>query len=248
MPEPQAPLPELLDFLGQFITEHKRQKIAAVLRWRTRYVTFLLEDIYQPQNASATLRTADAFGVQDVYIAENWNAYKVNPDVTLGAHKWLDLHRFRRGGAGEDDAALDAQHNPPADYPATAEALATLRRRGYLLVATSPHSDAWSLDDVPLTQPLAFLFGNEREGLSPYALAHADAHLRLPMFGFAESFNISVSVAITLSHIIHALHQADVPWRLSPEEQAALTLRWYRRVLGTHHQALERAFFRRLTE
>ena len=234
---------ELLAFLGQFITEHKRRKIAEVLRWRTRYLTFLLEDIYQPQNASATLRTADALGIQDVYIAENWNAYKVNPDVALGAHKWVDLHRFRTPAARVNPEGLDAQHEMPAEFPATAEALACLQQQGYLLVATTPHADAWSPYDLPIDRPVAFLFGNEREGLSPYALRHADAHLRLPMYGFVESFNISVSVAITLAVVRERLNRSSIPWPLSAEEQEALTLQWYRRILE-RHQALERAFYR----
>jgi len=232
---------ELIAFLGQFITEHKRRRIAEVLQWRTRYVTFLLEDIYQSQNASATLRTADLFGVQDVYVAENWNLYKVNPDVALGAHKWVDLHRFR---SEEDPETLETLHTMPQHFPATEAAMAHLRARGYVLVATSPHSEAWRLEDIPLDRPLAFLFGNEREGLSSYALTHADAHLRLPMYGFTESFNISVSVAITLSHVVEALHRSAVPWQLSEDESDALLLEWYRRILE-RHEALEQAFFRR---
>ncbi len=235
---------ELMAFLGQFVTENKRRKIAEVLRWRTRYLTFLLEDIYQPQNASATLRTADALGIQDVYIAENWNAYKVNPDVALGAHKWVDLHRFRSPAGQAAPEALDALHEMPAEFPATAAALEALRARGYRIVATSPHAEAWGLEDVPLDRPLALLFGNEREGLSPYALAHADASLRLPMYGFVESFNISVSVAIALSHLRAALQRAEVPWPLSEDEREKLTLRWYRRIVE-RHEALEREFYRR---
>ncbi len=233
----------LLAFLGQFVTEHKRHKMAEVLPWRTRYVTILLEDIYQPQNASATLRTCDALGVQDVYIAENWNAYRVNPDVALGAHKWITLRRFR--DPRRDEAELAAAKEMPASFPATAAAMEALRQRGYRLVATSPHVRAWGLEDIPFDRPLAFLFGNEREGLSPYALEHADAHLRLPMYGFVESYNISVSVAITLAYVVEKLHHLDVPWRLSPEEQEEVLLQWYRSVIG-RVERLERAFWARM--
>jgi len=231
----------LLAFLGQFVTEHKRRKMAEVLPWRTRYVTILLEDIYQPQNASATLRTCDALGVQDVYIAENWNPYRVNPDVALGAHKWITLRRFR--DPRRDEQSLAAAKEMPDTFPATAEAMETLRRRGYRLVATSPHAHAWGLEDIPFDRPLAFLFGNEREGLSPYALAHADAHLRLPMYGFVESYNISVSVAITLACVVEKLRRLDVPWRLSEEEREALLLTWYRRTID-RVERLEQAFLR----
>ncbi len=231
----------LLDFLGQFVTEHKRQKMAQVLAWRTRYVTILLEDIYQPQNASATLRTCDALGVQDVYIAENWNAYRVNPDVALGAHKWVTLRRFR--DPRRDEEALNAAREMPAAFPATAAAMQHLRAKGYRLVATSPHAQAWGLEDLPFDRPLAFLFGNEREGLSPYALEHADAHLRLPMYGFVESYNISVSVAITLAYVVEKLHRQEVPWRLSAEEREEVLLSWYRKVLD-RVERLEQAFWR----
>ncbi len=207
---------ELLDYLGQFVTENKKRKIQQVLQWRTRYVTLVLEDIYQPQNASATLRTAEILGVQDVYIVENWNPYRLNPKVVMGASKWIDLYRFRQ---------KDGQNTP--------RCMAYLREQGYLLVATSPHNPTWTApEEVPLDRPLAFWFGSELEGLSEYALRHADGVLRLPMYGFTESYNISVSVGITLFTIVRRLHaRTDLPWRLSSEEQEALTLAWYIRIL-----------------
>ncbi len=219
----------LLDYLGQFITEHKKRRMQEVLPWRTRHVALVLEDIYQPQNASATLRTAEILGVLDIYIVENRNAYRLNPDVTLGANKWVNLHRFRERDADN-----------------TARALAHLRQQGYTLVATSPHKDGYAPEDIPLERPLAFWFGNELEGLSAQALDAADLYLRLPMFGFTESYNISVSVAITLYTVIRRLHRAaDIPWRLSPDEQEEVLLTWYRRVLGPKVRHIEADFWRR---
>ncbi len=216
----------LLAYLGQFVTEHKKRRMREVLPWRTRYVTLVLEDIYQPQNASATLRTAELLGVQDVYILENWNEYRLNPDVTLGANKWLDLHRYR---------------TPEVNN--TARAMHDLRARGYRLVATSPHRSGYSPDTIPLDRPLAFFFGNELEGLSAQVLEGADLTLRLPMFGFTESYNISVSVAITLYTVIRRLHRSRFPWRLSPEEREAILITWYRRAIGKHWRTIERAFW-----
>ncbi|NPA26170.1 MAG: RNA methyltransferase [Chloroflexi bacterium] len=201
-----------------------------VLPWRTRYVTLVLEDIYQPQNASATLRTAELLGVQEVYILENWNEYRLNPDVTLGANKWLDLHRYRA-----------------ADSNNTERAMHDLRRRGYRLVATSPHRPGYSPETIPLDRPLAFFFGNELKGLSEYALEHADLYLRLPMFGFTESYNISVSVALTLYPVIRRLHRSWYPWRLSPEEREAILVTWYRRAIGKHWRTIEAAFWAQYT-
>ncbi len=235
----------LLAFLSRFVSEARRQKMAAVLRHRTRHITVLLEDIYQPQNASAVLRTCDALGLQDVYIAENWNAYRFNPDVSLGAEKWLTIHRFRHPGCTE--GGLEAMRTPPSSFPATEEAMQHLRAKGYLLVATSPHTDSCSLEDIPLTRKVAFLFGNEREGLSAYALAHADMHLRLPMYGFVESYNISVSAAITLFSVTERLRRSDAPWRLSEDEQEEILLMWLR-CSAPSGEALERLFWRRYHE
>lgn len=206
---------ELLAYLGQFITEHKKVRMREVLPWRTRYLTLVLEDIYQPQNASATLRTAEILGIQDVYIVENWNAYRLNPKVVLGASKWIHLYRFRQ-----------------ADGQNTQRCLEYLRARGYRLVATSPYNPTWtSLEDVPLDRPVAFWFGSELEGLSQIALEQADGVLRIPMYGFTESYNISVSVGIILFTMVQRLHRSNRPWRLSPEEQEEVLLTWYLRVL-----------------
>ncbi len=218
----------LLDYLGQFVTEHKKRRMREVLAWRTRHVVLVLEDIYQPQNASATLRTAEILGLLDIFIVENRNAYRLNPDVTLGANKWVNLHRFRQ---------------PQTDN--TAAAIAHLRQRGYLLVATSPHKAGYPPEAIPLERPLAFWFGNELEGLSAQALDAADMYVRLPMFGFTESYNISVSVAITLYTVVRRLHASQVPWRLTPDEQEEVLLTWYRRVIGSKWRHIEADFWRR---
>ncbi|MFQ5615841.1 MAG: TrmH family RNA methyltransferase [Anaerolineales bacterium] len=217
-------LPELIAHLGQFVTENRRAKIAQVLEYRTRHVTIVLEDIYQPQNASATLRTSECLGLQDVYIIENRNRYRINRNVTLGSSKWLTLHRFN---------AKDQDNTP--------NCLQTLRERGYTLVATSPTVDGCTPDDIPIDKPIAFLFGAELEGLTQYALDSADLHLRLPIFGFTQSYNISVSVAMTLSRVVTRLHESGIPWRLTGSETQKLTLAWYRKIVD-RAEIIERVF------
>ncbi len=217
----------LTAYLAQFITENKKRKIEAVLPWRTRYLTLVLEDIYHPQNASATLRTAEILGVQDIYVVENWNPYRVNPKVVLGASKWVFLYRFRE-----------------ADEQNTPRCMAYLRRLGYRIVATSPHKAAWHRpEDVPLDRPLALWFGSELEGLSETALEQADGVLRLPMYGFTESYNLSVSVGITLYTLVERLHRSDVDWRLREEEIDLIRLAWYLRILD-RGEVLARAFLK----
>ncbi len=218
---------EMIEYLGQFVTASRREKIESVLEQRTRHLAIVLEDIYQPQNASAALRTAECLGVQDVYIIENRNRYRINPDVTLGASKWLTLERFNH---------RDAFNTP--------ECLQVLRERGYRLVATSPQAGGLSLDQISLDEKVAFLFGNEMDGLTQFSLEAADAHLWLPMFGFTKSYNISVSVAITLAFSLDRLRRSHISWGLGAEEKQALTLAWYRKIIDRADR-IEREYRRR---
>jgi len=214
--------PELLDFLGGFVTDHKKEKMAAVLGRRTRHLTVALEDIYQPHNASACLRSCECLGVQDLHVVEGRNEYSPSNEVAMGSAKWLTFHHYRR----------------------TADCLDALRERGYRLVATTPNVEGHDLATLPLDRPVALLFGTEEEGLSDEALAAADATLRLPQYGFTQSFNVSVSVALCLSRLVERLRAEDVPWQLSEDERREITLAWYRAVV-TRHDVLEREFWER---
>lgn len=219
----------LAEFLNPFITPNKREKIEAALAQRTRYLTVVLEDIFQPHNASACLRSCECLGVQDVHIIENRNEYNVNPDVAMGSAKWLSLRRYNR-----------SDNN-------TLECIQRLRDRGYRIVATTPNVDSFSPRDLPLDQPTALLYGTEEIGLSAEALAQADAHLKLPMYGFTQSYNISVTVAISLSALVERLRSSDIAWQLSAAEQDALRVQWQRRILK-HSEELERRFEREISE
>jgi tRNA (guanosine-2'-O-)-methyltransferase len=220
----------LIDYLAGFVTDRRYQTMRRVLSSRTRYVTVAVEDIYQPHNASAVLRTCDAFGVQDVHIIENRNRYRVNPGVELGTSQWLTLHRHRA-----------AQDN-------TAAAVARLRQAGYRVVATTPHTDDVELAELSITDgPVALLFGNELDGLSDRALDLCDEYVRIDMHGFVESFNISVSAAIVLHHLTRRMRAEAPDWQLSDEERQTLLLRWLRRNVK-NHAAIERQFLERSGE
>jgi len=199
---------KLIRHLEQFITERRLHLINRVLSQRTRYITVVLEDIYQSHNASAVLRSCDCFGIQDVHIIENRNTYQVNPDVALGASKWLTLLKYNR-----------AANNTP-------ECLESLKRRGYRVFATSPHQDDYTPETIPLNEPLALLFGTELEGLSPDALALSDGFVKIPMFGFTESLNISVSAAILLHALTNRLRHSGLPWQLPEPERTRVLLAW----------------------
>jgi tRNA (guanosine-2'-O-)-methyltransferase len=204
---------ELIDCLADFVSDHKKQRIEQVLAGRTRHLTIVLEDVFQPHNASAVLRSCECFGVQDVHIIEDRNAYIVNPDVVQGASKWLDLVRY----SGEEGNAQTC--------------FAALRARGYRLVAATPHRDECPLDELAVEGRLALMFGTEEQGLSDYALEQADEYVKVPMYGFTESFNISVCAALILREITHRMRTAAVEWQLSEEEKRDLCLNWYRKIV-----------------
>ncbi len=213
---------KLLKFLLQFVTDERRAKFEEVISWRTRFVTVVLEDIYQSQNASAVLRTCDLCGIQDVHVIENRNPYDVNPDVTLGANKWLYLHKYN-----------EINDNTP-------DAIEKLRQKGYRIVATSPHKEGFTPETLPLNKPIALLLGNEIQGLSPHALEHADAYVRIPMHGFTESYNISVSAAILLYTISNRLKKSRGRWRLNEDEKTQVLIDWCLRTIRRSNQLLER--------
>ncbi len=213
---------QLYDRLSAFISDNKRSLFDRIAPERTRHITVVLEDIYQPQNASAVVRTCDLLGVQDVHIIENRNKYTVNPDVTLGSSKWVDMHRYK----GRENNSLDCAQR--------------LKEAGYLIVATSPRSDNVTPATIPLDKPLAFCFGTELTGLSDDLMQHADIGLRIPMYGFTESYNISVSAAITLYTMMERLRASEVPWRLPEEQLLALKLAWARKMVHNAHHLEER--------
>lgn len=181
-----------------------------VLSNRTRYVTAGLEDIHTSQNAGAVLRNCDNFGIQNVHIIEQTTSFKVNLNVTRGCQKWLSVHRYANQQGNTTDCML------------------ALKEQGFTIFATSPHGDGLALPDLPLDRPVALLFGNELDGLSETALDQADHHLKIPMYGFSESFNVSVSTALCFQSICDRLRQSSIPWQLSPMEQQQLKLQWYR--------------------
>jgi tRNA (guanosine-2'-O-)-methyltransferase len=199
----------LTDFLKPMVNENRLMLIDKIIELRTRYVTLVLEDIYQPHNASAVLRTCDCFGIQDVHIIENRNRYELNPEVELGAAQWLSLHRYNK-----------LKNN-------TKEAIGSLKKAGYRIVATTPHKEDADVQDFDLTAgKVAIMLGTEMQGLSKEALELADEFVKIPMMGFTESFNISVSAAIILYELNSRLRNQDLPWRLQEEEREIVKLQW----------------------
>lgn len=202
---------EFYDFLSQFLTENRRELFNKIIQFRTRYLTIVLEDIFQPHNASAVLRSADITGIQDVHIIENRNKYYVNPEVAMGSSKWLNLVHYNEEG-----------HN-------TLRAFDALRSKGYRIVATTPHSQGQTLEEISLNGKMALVFGTELQGLSQTAVDHADEYLRIPMYGFTQSYNISVSAALILFTLTEKLRKTNIPWQLNNDDKLEIILEWAKR-------------------
>jgi tRNA (guanosine-2'-O-)-methyltransferase len=221
----------LLNYLGQFITPHKKSVMELVLSKRTRHLTVVLEDIFKPHNASAVIRTCDCFGLQDIHVIEKTDQYKVNPYVTRGASQWIDLHKYYRKGTNPVDACFD-----------------TLRKKGYKIYGTSPSADSISVYDLHPDEKLALVFGNEHEGISEEVKSKADGLVHIPMQGFTDSFNISVSASIFLYDLVRKSEKLKIEnFHLSEREKDELRMKWYRAVVK-NSDIHEKAYRKKLTD
>ncbi len=213
---------QLINYLSQFISEERYNRIFEVSGNRTHHVAIIVENLYQSHNMSAVLRTAECLGVQNVHIIENNFEYKVSKEVSMGADKWLSMYRYH-----------DKENNTEA-------CLQVVKAAGYKIVATMPAEHDCLLDDIDITEPKAFLFGTELLGLTPQAIAMADEFVKIPMYGFTESYNISVSVALTMMNVVQRLHHSDIHWQLSPEELLDLRLSWIKKSIKDVESIIER--------
>lgn len=203
---------KFIEYLSTFVTPERLTLFEKILENRTSYFTVVLEDIYQSQNASAVLRTCDCFGIQNVNVIENRNTFNVNKEVALGSSKWLTIRNFS-----------EKENN-------SLEAIKTLKKEGFRIVATSPHTEDTLLNNFDIEKgKAAFIFGSELPGISETIMNEADEFVKIPMYGFTESFNISVSAAILLHHITEKLRMNDtISWKLSDKEKENIKLQWLR--------------------
>lgn len=230
---------ELINYLSGFVTDHRKQRFEEVLINRTRHLTVVLEDIFQPHNASAVLRSCDCFGIQDVHIIENNYAYTLNPDIELGSAKWITMHKYNRGL--KEFGTKKITDSSPGNQLATEDCIRELKSKGYKVVITSPHKDDCTIDELDITQKTALFFGSEKPGVSSSAFKLADAFVKIPMVGFTESLNISVSAAVTLYTLTSRLKKADIMWQLTEAEKSNIRLQWLRNTIAKC-DILEREF------
>ncbi len=158
-------------------TERRLQRIRSVLEHRQDDLTLVLEDIHDPHNVSAILRSADAVGIKEVQLLYTKEKFpSIGKKSSASAGKWVTRRKFR----------------------SVEECYSRLRDEGFRIYASELDPQSQSIYDLELTEKVALVFGNEHRGVSAEAAALSDGRFRIPMYGMIESLNVSVACAVTL--------------------------------------------------
>lgn len=197
---------EYLAFLENILTDNRKERFLEVLKNRTKHFTVVVEDVFQMHNTSAVMRSCEVFGVQELNVIEQRFGKRIDKEIAMGAQKWVDINKF------------DTVSN----------CIDSLKKGGYQIIATTPHENDCLLDDFDISKPSALFFGTEKEGLSQEVIQKADGYLKIPMVGFTESLNISVSAAIILQNLTSRLRQSTIDWQLTEDEIIEKRLAWAR--------------------
>lgn len=200
---------DLLDYLETIITPERKERFIEILQFRTKHFTVAVEDVYQLHNTSAVMRSCEVFGVQELNVIEQRFGKEIDKQIAMGAQKWVDIKTHK--------TSLDC--------------LESLRNSGYQIIATTPHNGSVLLEDFDISKPSAIFFGTEKSGLSDEVMQNADGYLKIPMVGFTESLNISVSAAIIIQNLTQRLRNSDIKWQLTPEEILEKRLDWTRKTI-----------------
>ena len=215
----------LLNYLEGFLTENRKEGFLRVLQNRTKHFTIAMEDVYQLHNTSAVMRSCEVFGIQELNVIEQKFGKRIDSEIAMGAQKWVDVFR----------------------YNSVQSCLDTMREKGYQIIATTPHDDSCFLQEFDITKPAALFFGTERDGLSEEVMQQADGFLKIPMVGYTESLNISVSAAIIIQDITNRLRQSKLNWQLTPDEVMDKRLDWTRKSIKDI-EFIERKYWEALQE
>jgi tRNA (guanosine-2'-O-)-methyltransferase len=187
------------------LSDKRLKKLETVAQNRQSGLALVLEDIHDPHNVAAMLRTCEGLGIQDVYVIfeqeKRYNPRRVGKVSSSSANKWLTFHIFT----------------------STKECFKELKKKGYITALTILDTDSENLYKAELTEKkLALVVGNEHRGVSAEAIKLADRKLYLPMAGFVQSFNVSVTAAIFLYEIVRQRMASKNTVRLSKKESARL--------------------------
>ena len=211
---------DYLTFLENILTENRKERFLQVLSKRTNHFTIAMEDIFQLHNTSAVMRSCEVFGIQQLNVIEERYTKSIDKEIAMGAQKWVDVNRFE----------------------SISNCISTLKSKGYQIIATSPHENDCDLDNFDITKPSALFFGTERDGLSEEVLQKADGFLKIPMAGFTESLNISVSAAIIIQNLMSRLHKSDINWQLTEAEILEKRFLWAKNTIKDIKRIEERYY------
>ena len=211
---------DLLTYLEGFLTENRKDGFLRVLKNRTKHFTIAMEDVYQLHNTSAVMRSCEVFGIQELNVIEQKFGKRIDTEIAMGAQKWVDVNRFNTVQSCIDE----------------------MRAKGYQIIATTPHDDSCMLHEFDISKPSALFFGTERNGLSEQVIQQADGFLKIPMVGFTESLNISVSAAIIIQDLTTRLRSSDIRWQLTAEERLEKRLDWAKNTIKDIKRIEERYF------
>lgn len=206
----------LTSYLEGFVSERRLGRLKEVLDERTNHLSIVLEDVYQSHNFSAVLRSADIFGVQTINFIENRNKYKISEDVSMGATQWLSLNRYQKH-----------ENNTKA-------CLSELKEKGYKIVATSLHKNSVTMQELDVSKPIALVFGTELTGISTDVEEVADEFIKLPMYGFTESFNISVCAALCMYELSTRIRKEVPNYHLTTTEREDIYIEWLKASVKKH--------------
>jgi len=198
---------ELLTYLENIISEERKQRFIDILQYRTKHFTIAVEDVYQLHNTSAVMRSCEVFGIQELNVIEQRFGKRIDKEIALGAQKWVDIIRHKN----------------------SVDCMNYLKNKNYQIIATTPHNNSVFLEDFDISKPSAIFFGTEKEGLSEEIMNKADGFLKIPMVGFTESLNVSVSAAIIIQNLTQRLRASDLNWQLSEKEIIEKRLYWTRK-------------------
>lgn len=206
----------VLDLLLPQITPERQLRFDEVLAHRTFEVATVCEGIYDRGNISAVVRSAEAFGFAPFHIIERDEKFKNSQRVTRGADKWIEEKKWKSSEA----------------------AIAHLKSEKRKLIVTSLDANI-AIDDIDFSQPVALVMGNEKEGVSELMKASADYRIKIPMYGFVQSFNISVAAAISLYHISQKRKQIGKTSELTEVQKNILRAHYVLRTLDSGAQQLQ---------
>ena len=206
------------EYLKQFLTDERLSKIEFYAQESSDFVLPVMEDIFQFRNAAAIVRSVEACGFHKIVAMESENEFNPNLRVTKGAETWVEVEKM----------------------PHQLESLKKIIEKGYKILAVSPEKNAIMLPDYDLKEPVALVFGTEKEGVTEEILDFADETLAIPMYGFTKSFNVSVAAAICFYDLKQKLVKSDFDYKLSDEKLWELKVRWAKNSIKSGEEILQK--------